>query len=131
MKKIKKNLSYLIAAVLTAFGLLTLFLTTSVILDLFGMRAREGNYVMFVVVANFISGLLYVISAYGIIQYKKWTVKFLGISLAVLLVAFIGLIIHANTGGIYETETIGAMAFRLILTTVFVVSAYFLLKKKE
>ncbi len=130
MKKIKKNLSYFMVAVLTAFGLLTLFLTTSVILDLFGMRAKEGNYVMFVVVANFISGLLYIIAAYGFIKQRKWTIKPLVVSLSVLVVAFIGLIIHAYTGGIYETETIGAMAFRIILTTAFAVSAYFLLTKK-
>jgi len=33
------------AVILTAFGLLTLFLSTSVIFDLFGIRAKEGNYV--------------------------------------------------------------------------------------
>jgi len=39
----KKILPYIIAVILTGFGLLTLFLSTSVIFDLFGIRAKEGN----------------------------------------------------------------------------------------
>jgi len=31
------------AVLLVGFGLLTLFLSTSVIFDLFGIRAKEGN----------------------------------------------------------------------------------------
>jgi len=131
MKKIKKNLSYFITAVLTAFGILTLFLSSSVIFDLFGIRAKEGNYVMFVVVANFISSILYIIAAYGFIKQRRWTIKPLIVSLFVLVVAFIGLIIHAYTGGIYETKTISAMIFRITLTIVFGVSAYFLIKKSS
>ena len=48
----KKYVLYTSAVILTAFGLLTLFLSTSVIFDLFGIRAKEGNYVHFVVWAN-------------------------------------------------------------------------------
>ena len=55
----KKALPYLIAAILAAFGLLTLFLSSSVIFDFFGVRAKEGNYVLFVVWSNFISSILY------------------------------------------------------------------------
>ncbi|MBK8950168.1 MAG: hypothetical protein IPM68_15345 [Flavobacteriales bacterium] len=42
-----------------AFGMLTLFLSTSVLLDLFGIRERESPYVPAVVVANLIASLLY------------------------------------------------------------------------
>jgi hypothetical protein len=45
----KKTLLYTLPILLTGFGLLTLFLSTSVIFDLFGIRAKEGNYVLFVV----------------------------------------------------------------------------------
>jgi hypothetical protein len=41
----KKTLPYIIAILLAAFGLLTLFLSSSVIFDLFGIRAKEGNFV--------------------------------------------------------------------------------------
>jgi hypothetical protein len=76
----KKIILYLVVAVLTGFGLLTIFLSTSVIFDLFDVRAKEGNYVLFVVWSNFISSFLYLISAYGLLTSKNWTYKTLGLS---------------------------------------------------
>ena len=114
-----------VAIVLAVFGLITLFLSSSVIFDLFSVRAKEGNYVLFVVWANFLSSILYLFAAYGFIKTKKWTIHLLGISAILLIVAFIGLIIHINSGGIYETKTIGAMIFRISLTLVFSILAYF------
>jgi len=127
----KKALPYLLASILAAFGLLTLFLSTSVIFDLFGVRAKEGNYVLFVVWANFISSLIYLFAAYGFIKNSKWTARLLGISAIVLLLAFVGLFIHINAGGIYETKTIGAMAFRTTVTLVFSGLAYFTITKNN
>ncbi len=126
----KKAFPYFIATVLSAFGLLTLFLSTSVIFDLFDIRAKEGNYVLFVVWANFISSVLYLVSAYGFIKKKKWTVSLLGISTIILISAFIGLLLHINSGGIYETKTIGAMIFRITLTLIFTGLGYLTLIKK-
>lgn len=121
----KRMLPYLLAIILAAFALLTLFLSTSVIFDLFGIRAKEGNYVLFVVWANFISSLLYLFAAYGFVKNRKWTTTLLGISTIILVAAFVGLNIHANSGGIYESKTIGAMIFRISLTLVFTIIAYF------
>ncbi len=127
----KKYLPYLLAAILTGFGLLTLFLSTSVIFDLFGIRAKEGNYVLFVVWSNFISSFLYLLAAYGFIKNKKWTATLLGISTLILIAAFIGLKIHVSSGGIYETKTIGAMIFRIAVTFVFTIIAYFTIIRKK
>ena len=127
----KKILPYLFAIILAGFGLLTLFLSTSVIFDLFGIRAKEGNYVLFVVWSNFISSILYLFAAYGFIKSKKWTTTLLGISTLILIAAFIGLKIHASSGGIYEEKTIGAMIFRISVTLVFAIIAYFTITKKK
>ena len=127
----KKILLYFSAVVLGLFGTLTLFMTTSVILDLFGIRAKEGNYVLFVVWSNFISGLLYLAAAFGFVKRKAWTVKLLGVATSVVLIAFVGLIVHINTGGIYENETVGAMIFRVILTLTFAIVAHFTLSIKN
>ncbi|MGZ5253668.1 MAG: hypothetical protein ACXWV4_04815 [Flavitalea sp.] len=126
----KKLLPYLIVTFLLGFGLLTLFLSTSVIFDLFGIRAREGNYVLFVVWSNFISSILYLFAAYGFLKNKKWTTKLLGISTLILITAFVGLLIHAGSGGIYETKTIGAMIFRISVTLLLTIISYFTIKKK-
>jgi len=130
----KQALLYLLALVLAAFGLLTLFLSSSIIFDLFGIRAKEGNYVLFVVWANFVSNLLYLSAVFGFIKAKKWTVLALGISVMILILTIIGFLIHVKTGGKYETKTIGAMIFRITVTLLFTFFAYFTIiknRKKE
>ncbi len=127
----KKIILYLTAIVLTAFGLLTLFLSTSVIFDFFDIRAREGNYVLFVVWANFISSFLYLFAAYGIIKNKKSATTLLLISSIILILAFVGLKIHINSGGVFEQKTVGAMIFRISVTLLFSLITYFTLKNKK
>jgi len=125
----KKAYTYISGSLIAVFGLITLFLSTSVILDLFGIRAKEGNYVLFVVWANFISSLIYLFAAYGILQYKKWTCKLLASTVVILILAISGLYFHINSGGIYETKTVGALFFRIGLSIVFTILAYFNYKK--
>lgn len=128
MKKIIINI---IATALTLFALLTLFLSASVIFDWFSIREQEGNYVLFVVWSNFISSILYLIAVYGIIKMKKWPVVLLVASAVILVAAFIGLKLHISNGGIYEPKTVNAMMFRITLTIVFAVAAYFLIIKQK
>ena len=127
----KKALPYLIAIVLAGFVLLTLFLSASVIFDLFGIRAKEGNYVPLVVWATFISSILYLVAAYGLLKMKKWPVWLLVISAVILVAAFIGLKIHISEGGLYEAKTVNAMIFRIGLTTLLALVSYFLFKNKQ
>ncbi len=127
----KNILKYITVAFLTGFGLLTLFLSTSILLDLFGVREKEGNYVLFVVWANFISGLIYLTAVYGFLKMKKWTTKLLASSFLILLITFIGFLFYINSGGIHETKTIGALVFRMALTLIFIISAYFVIIKNN
>ncbi len=127
----KKVIQYVLIAILFLFGLLTLFLSSSIIFDWFGIRAKEGNYVLFVVWANFISSVIYLISSYGFIKLKKWTPHLLGTSVIIMIVAFIGLLFHINSGGLYETKTVVAMVFRTTLTVFFAATSYFIISKKD
>jgi hypothetical protein len=128
MKKIFRNFPVVL---LIAFGLLTLFLSTSIIFDCFGIREKEGNYVLFIVWANFVSSLLYLFAAYGFLKQKKVTFNILSLSALILIMAFVGLFIHINSGGLYETKTIGAMIFRILVTLAFVLLAYLKLIKRK
>ncbi|MGB5555923.1 MAG: hypothetical protein WBM83_14800 [Flavobacteriaceae bacterium] len=121
---------YATLADLTAFALLTLFLSSSVIFDWFGIRAKEGNYVPFVVWTNFIVSWLYLLAAYGFIKLKKWAHKILVAAALILIIALIGLFFHIQNGGLYETKTIGALFFRTSLTLVFALLAYLRIVKK-
>ena len=127
----KKYVPCVSAMLLAAFGLLTLFLSSSVIFDLFGVRAKQGHYVLHVVWANFLSSVLYLLASYGFLKNRDWTSVLLGVSVSVLLVAFIGLIIHANSGGLYETKTVVALIFRMAITVVFAILAYFFILNRQ
>ncbi len=107
------------AIILTLFALITVFMSGSVIFDLFGIREKEGHYVLFIVISNFICGFFYLMAAYGLFVRKKWTTHLLLVSTAILLLSFAGLLWHINTGGIYEQQTIKAMLFRISITILF------------
>lgn len=121
----KKIIKYITVIALLGFGLLTLFLSSSVIFDWFGIREKEGNYVLFIVWANFISSVIYLAAVYGFIKSKSWTTKLLSSSIAILVVAFLGLLLHISNGGIYEIKTVKAMVFRTSITILFTFSSYY------
>ena len=123
----KNKFLKLVAAIVAIFGLLSIFAGGSVILDLFEMRAKEGNYVLFVVWVNLICGFLYLIAAYGLFKQRKWTSIVLGLGIILLIGAFLGLFIWINQGGIYESKTVGAMTFR----TLFTIAMFVIAKKNK
>ena len=126
-----RNLQKLSAAILSVFGLITLFLSTSIIFDLFGIRTMEGNYVLFVLIANFIASLLYLIAAIGFWTQKLWTTNVLVVSAAILLITFFAFSVYAFTGGIHELKTHGALVFRIIFTIVFIIISFFSIKSDK
>lgn len=110
---------------LTFFGGLSVFLTLSIIFDWLGIREKEGNYVLFIVYANLICGIIYLIAAYAnFIKFKK-TYLLLTVAIGVLLAAFIALLFYVNSGGIHEEKTIGAMLFRLGITIGFTLLSFY------
>lgn len=113
---------------LTIFGLVTLFMSSSVVFDWFGIRAKEGNYVPLVVWANFFCGILYLIAAFGIFLNKSWVKIPFVAALIVLVLAYMNLFTHITTGGLYETKTIFAMAFRFGITALFLYTTIKILK---
>ena len=114
-----------------AFGALTLFLSTSVLLDLFGIRERESPYVPAVVVANLIASLLYLPAGAGLLMKRRWSSVLLAAAVVVLLVGGLLLALHINSGGVYRTATIGALTFRTLLTAAFYVIARWSLRSPD
>lgn len=129
--KNRNIINTLSAIILALFALLTLFLSSSVIFDWFGIRAEEGNYVLFIVWANFMSSILYLISVYGFFKRTKWTFWVLLTALVLLIIAFIVLLFYVNNGGVYEAKTIKAMIFRMVVTLSFSLVAFFNINKRS
>lgn len=126
----KPGILKIATTILVLFALVTLFMSSSVIFDLFGIREKEGNYVLFVVISNFLCAFLYLISAYGLYFQKKWTTSLLGVSLGILFLSFAGLIWHINTGGMYEEQTVKAMLFRMGITLMFTILSWRYISKR-
>lgn len=121
----------LLTVVLTAFGLLTLFLTSSIIFDLFGIREMEGNYVEFIVHANFLAAFLYLATSVGLALKRPWAIFPISIAAVILVAAAVGLLFYVQAGGIHEKKTIGAMAFRIGVTLIFAVLTYLTVRRKH
>ncbi|HEY0669774.1 MAG TPA: hypothetical protein VGD22_16445 [Sphingobacteriaceae bacterium] len=119
MEKMKTRLVNLAIVILLLFGLLTIFMAGSVILDLFGIRGKEGQYVPFVVWANLVCGLLYVMSAIAFFQLRRWAVWPLVLAVLILVITLGGLLLYINSGGLYENKTLFAMVFRTAVTLAF------------
>jgi len=116
MKKLEKKI---VTILLSAFALLTLFLSSSVLFDLFGMRAKEGNFVPVVVWANFFSSLLYLVAVYGYNKKQNWMTIPMLTAVATLIVAQILFYVHIVNEGLYEERTVGALIFRISITILF------------
>lgn len=112
-----------------SFGALTLFMSGSVIFDLFGIRNLEGNYVSFIVWINFIGSFMYFMAGYGIWKSQSWSVYVFGAIIVLLSIGYIGLLIHIYDGGLYEGKTVNAMLFRMVITLIVFFLSRYLLKK--
>lgn len=123
MKK-NKIFKYLVAGAIIVFALITIFVSSAVLFDWFGIRASQGNYVPFIVKTNLTAGFLYLFAAYGFIKSKNWAFwAMLSVGL-LLFYAFTLFFVHMHSGGLYENRTIGAMIFRILFTLIFAVLIY-------
>lgn len=113
-----KTLKIIQTVLLSFFGLLTVFMASSVIFDLFGIREKEGNYVLFIVYTNLICGILYLLAAYTTWTKPKLSFKSLLISLSLLIIAFVAFLLYIQNGGIHEQKTVKAMLFRIVFTAI-------------
>ncbi len=116
---------------LTFFGGLSIFLILSIIFGWLGIREKEGNYVLFIVYANLICGIIYLIAAYAnFIKFRK-TFLLLSVVIGVLLAAFIAFLFYINSGGIHEEKTIGAMLFRIGITIGVTLLSFYTINKNK
>jgi len=127
----KKYIRYIAAFIIAAFGLLTLYLSASIIFDLGEMRVKQGNYVLFVIWVNFICSFIYIASAYGFVKAEKWTTKVMASSVVLLILTFIAFQMYIASGGIHKSDTTGALIFRTSISLIITLTAYFTITKKK
>ncbi len=126
-----KALKIIQTILLSFFGLVTVFMASSVIFNLFGIREKEGNYVLFIVYTNLVCGILYLMAAYTTWTTPKLSFTSLLVSLALLIVAFIAFQFYIYNGGIHEAKTIKAMVFRIVFTAIMTGIGWLSIKKRN
>lgn len=126
-----KALKIIQTILLSFFGLVTVFMASSVIFNLFGIREKEGNYVLFIVYTNLVCGILYLLAAYTTWTTPKLSFTSLVVSLALLIVAFIAFQFYIYNGGIHEAKTIKAMVFRIVFTAIMTGIGWLSIKKRN
>ncbi|WP_421801212.1 hypothetical protein [Flagellimonas sp.] len=109
---------------LILFTTITLFLSTSILLDILGIREQQGHYVPLIIWSNFLCGCLYILSIIGLFTHKKWSIVPMVLALFILVGAFFGLYFHIMDGGLYEDKTIMALFFRITLTLFLAFGTY-------
>lgn len=123
--------SKFLALFIAIFGLLTLYLSGSIILDLFGVRETQGNYVSFVVWANFMSSLIYLGVTIGLFTDKEWTMRWLLVSIVILISTYIGFWVYVYLDGVYEEKTVMAIPFRIGVTSILLFLNWLIYRKKS
>ena len=126
-----KTILNITGALLFIFGVISLFVSSAVLFDFFGIREKKGDYVHFVVLANFFCSILYLISSCGFFKRKRWSFTVLESAAILLLITFFAMTIHVYLGNKYEEETIYALIFRILVTLIFLFVASKYLPKKS
>lgn len=96
------------------FGIMTLFEGGKVLFTETG-RASAGNFVPFVIWFNWIAGFFYITTGIALFRMKSCAKKVATLIAVGSSIVLIALIVHIQSGGLYETRTIFAMSFRTIV----------------
>lgn len=113
-----KTLKIIMTALLGILGAVSVFMTLSIILNLFGIREKEGNFVWFIVYTNLVCGILYLFAAHQLWKNEKRSILTLFVATVLLLLVFSIFLIYIYKGGVHETQTIYAMLLRTAFTLI-------------
>ncbi len=86
---------------------------------------QQGNFVPFVVWANFLGGFAYIVAAIGLLRLQPWAGYLAYIIVSMTVVIYVAFAVHIMGGGSYEMQTIVAMAIRTALWVTIALLAYF------
>lgn len=120
-------LRYILAAVALVFGAATMKAGGDVLFFSEQARSAAGNYVPFVLWANFIGGFLYVTAGLLIFLNSTQALRLSAFIAAMTVAVLVALGIHIAVGGAYEMRTLAAMVFR---SAIWVAIALILRSKK-
>ena len=115
---------------LLLLGVYNLFVAVSLLFYSPEFKKVEGNFIYFIIFINLLSAIIYLTGSFGFFKEKAWIISFLFFSSLILVVSFIGLLVHVLTGGSYDEKIILTITFRTFITFIFTGVAWKYLSKK-
>ncbi len=92
---------------------------------------QQGNFVPFVVWANFLGGFAYIVAAIGLFRLKRWAGYLAYLIISMTVVVYAAFAVHIMGGGLYEVQTVVAMAIRTALWFAIALLAYFQIMRRR
>ncbi len=80
-------------------------------------RAAAGATVSFVLWFNFLAGFCYVVAGVGLWFRQRWAVALSALIALTTLIVFAAFGVHVFNGGEFESRTVAAMIFRVLVWT--------------
>ena len=105
---------YILAAAALIFGAATIKAGGDVLFVSEQARIAAGNYVPFVLWANFIGGFLYITAGLLLLLNATQALRISVLIAAYTIAVMIALVVHIALGRAYEIRTLAAMGFRTI-----------------
>lgn len=124
----RRMIPLVLATFLVGYGLISIFLNLSLLLDLYDVKGRSEAFIPFVAWGNLLVGILYLAAAYGLAQLKKWVTLVLIAAALLLTASLLGLFLHILAGAAYETHTLISISIRLGLTLLFTWASHYYFK---
>ncbi len=131
LKPVRSISIWVFSAVAIIFGGLSIRSGGLVIFTTGEFHQQQGNFVPFVVWANFLGGFAYIVAAIGLLQLKRWAGFFAYLITSMTVVIYAAFVVHIMGGGLYEMQTVVAMAIRTTLWVAISLLAYFQIMRHE
>ena len=129
MLLMRRSLIIILSLALAIIGIVSMFMTFSVIFDLFGIRKQEGNYIPMVVYGNFACSFLYLFASWYIFKENDLSTIYLILAVLLLLITYALMLYHIQSGKPYEMRTVYAMLVRTSLTIMYAAIAWYLFSR--
>jgi hypothetical protein len=113
------------------FGIISMIITSSLIFNIKGFSHHHANQLPYLLYVNFACSFLYLFASYGFFTKNKWTTACLFVTVAILILSYVGLIIHIQAGGLFDIFTIKLMLVKVSLTILFAGISWFYLTRTK
>lgn len=122
----KNIVIYILGSILGIAGLYTLYISSGLLFDLFGVRHETETYIQATSISNFICSFLYLFSSYLFFRKSKLSTSVLFIATIIMFIGYIGMLFHIQAQRPYGVRIIAEMLIRTSGTMLYAATAWYI-----